>query len=222
MILSSREEWKQAAEITTKLGFQALGNALLPGTPVVGQLAGAAASEVLADHRGTIPNVVPVKLRGHDLAESSGALVTEALARTTSEIEAAGGYGEIRLPRNFSMHELEDHECHQLAPPDLAVFQAGLDALQELRTAYGRPMTLTSAWRSLHHSAETKKGPDAIHRHYHCAFDVACHTGAQDRLLSAVYEQGGWTGKGISARGPLHGRFLHLDRLAYAPGFWGY
>ena len=213
-----REAWTAVAEAAARAGVSALGNALMPGAPVVGQVAGMMASELLAQHLGEDHARVPDALIG----EGSTPRVKEALARTHADLLAGDGYGELRLPRNFGMHELEDHECHQLAPPDLAVFQAGLDALQELRTAYGRPMRLTSAWRSLHHSVEARKGPDALHRHYHCAFDVACHTAGQDRLLAAVYEQGGWTGKGVAARGPLASRFLHLDRLAHSPGFWGY
>lgn len=217
--MSGREGWKAVAETAARIGAGALGQALLPGNPVIGRLAGAAASEAIAAHLGVDHDDVP------PLVEKGGALapdVQAALRETDAAIVREGGYGELRLSRNFALRELECGHCGQLAPLSLAVFQESLNALQELREEYGRPMRLTSAWRCLHHPVEEKKPPDALHRHTCAAFDVACHTLAQDRLLELAYAQGGWTGKGVKARGPMAGRFLHLDRLAHTPGFWGY
>lgn len=214
---SQREAWKSVAETAARVGVRMLSNALMPGVPIVGQVAGAAASEVLAQHLGVSEAAVPQVVIG-----SGGTpRVQAAMSGAHEALEAAGGYGELRLPRNFAMHELEDKESHQLAPPDLPLFQSGLDALQELRTAYGRPMTLASAWRSLHHSIEARKPPHALHRHTLCAFDIRCHGQAAYDLLKLAIDHG-WSSVGPKQHGAPAGRYLHVDRLPHVPPIWTY
>ena len=200
--------WRTLGEAALKLGLTSLGCALLPGSTLVGRALGMAASELVSTRLGD--PVVP----------EDGA-VEKAVKAAHEDIEARGSYHEIRLPKNFTYDELAEHTTGLLEPPDVVEFQSAVDALQELRDAYGRPMRLTSAWRSLSHPAEASKPPDALHRHYHGAFDVSCHGEAAIELLRLALDHG-WTGIGVNARGPLGGRFLHLDRLHGHRALWSY
>ena len=199
--------WRELSQKAVKLGLMGLGQALLPGVPVVGRALGMAASELVTARLGDL--------------HTDGGPVERALKAAHEDIEARGEYGEIRLPKNFTYRELAERHTGLLEPPDVGEFQAAVDALQELRDAYGRPMRLTSAWRSLSHPAEASKPPDALHRHFHGAFDVACHGPAALSLLRLALEQG-WTGIGVNARGPFSQRFLHLDRVHSHSALWGY
>lgn len=210
--------WKAFAASVAKTGANTLANALLPGSPVVGQIAGMAASEILASHLGVDHSELAATGAG---APELPPQLVESVHRVQEEIEKEGGFTEIKMPKNFSLRELEDHECHQLNPPDIPTFQESLDALQALRDEFGRPMRVTSGWRSLHHSLEIKKPPDALHRHYHAAFDIGV-SGPQQYWLLKLALEAGWCGIGVKAHGPMGHRFLHLDRLTNNAALWSY
>lgn len=103
---------------------------------------------------------------------------------------------------NFSKREFD---CSQTGENQMrADFMA---LLQELRTAYGKPMTVSSGYRSPRHSIEAKKASPGVHASgYAC--DIAVQGGDAYRVLKLALELG-FTGVGVQQKGG--GRFLHLD-----------
>ncbi len=97
-----------------------------------------------------------------------------------------------------------------------------LEALEELRQAYGRPMAITSGYRCPKHnqtvSSTGESGPHTIG-----AVDVAVSGPDAHHLLLMALELG-WTGIGIKQHGAS--RFIHLDRLTSRthprPRVWSY
>ena len=83
-----------------------------------------------------------------------------------------------------------------------------MNDLQKLRSATGRPMTITSGARCEEYDARIGgKGP-----HTMGAVDVAiCGKYAISLLHQALPL--GWTGVGLKQHGPKSKRFIHLDRL---------
>lgn len=101
--------------------------------------------------------------------------------------------------------------------------QCFLDALHELRVAYGDPMILNSAYRCPDYNAQVsstgRDGPHTIG-----AVDVRLNGRDAHRLLAVALELG-WTGIGIKQHGAHAGRFIHLDFLTYPkprPWVWSY
>ena len=97
--------------------------------------------------------------------------------------------------------------------------------VQKLRTAYGKPLAVSSAARCPTHNAKVsgtgRTGPHTTGR----AIDLAVsHADAHALLVLACVMQL-FTGIGVQQRGG--GRFLHLDNLPNAPGqprptIWSY
>lgn len=94
--------------------------------------------------------------------------------------------------------------------------------LQALRTEYGKPMTITSAYRSARHPIEAKKGRPGAHAMGRAA-DVAVQ-GADAVRLVALALKHGFTGIGVQQRGA--GRYIHLDDvpgdMLPRPAIWSY
>ncbi len=119
---------------------------------------------------------------------------------------------------NFTPDELRCKETGMLH-----MLPSFMDRLQALRTEYGKPMTITSGFRSDQHSAERKKkrlGPHAMG----CAVDVAVSGSDAIRLIELALQHG-FTGIGVQQRG--EGRFIHLDDAPNAqhrprPHIWSY
>lgn len=89
-----------------------------------------------------------------------------------------------------------------------------MDRLQKLRTAYGKPMRITSGYRAPEHPIEAAKAKPGTH-----ASGRACDIGVQgaDAVeLVRIALQLGFTGIGVQQKGT--GRFIHLDDLP--PGEW--
>jgi uncharacterized protein YcbK (DUF882 family) len=82
--------------------------------------------------------------------------------------------------------------------------------LQRLRTAYGRPMVVTSGYRDPSHPAEVAKRTTGAHTTGR-AVDIAV-SGADALLLIGMAWYHGFTGIGIKQHGT--GRFIHLDDLS--------
>jgi uncharacterized protein YcbK (DUF882 family) len=82
-----------------------------------------------------------------------------------------------------------------------------MDKLQELRTRYGKPMTITSAYRCPRHPVEATKTTPGAH-----ALGLAADIGVQGaeayEVLKLAFELG-FTGIGVQQKGS--GRFIHLD-----------
>jgi hypothetical protein len=92
-----------------------------------------------------------------------------------------------------------------------------LDRLQDLRTAFGWPMMVTSAYRTPVHNAWVSStgltGPHTTGR----AVDIAIF-GDRAYQLVTLATQRGFTGIGLNQKGALAKRFIHLDDLTDAPG----
>jgi uncharacterized protein YcbK (DUF882 family) len=89
-----------------------------------------------------------------------------------------------------------------------ALMQQGfMEKLQELRTAYGKPMVISSGYRCPKHPVEAKKSAPGTHSEG-LACDVAV-LGADAHQLLKLAMAMGFTGIGVNQKGA--GRFLHLD-----------
>jgi uncharacterized protein YcbK (DUF882 family) len=125
-----------------------------------------------------------------------------------------------RLSANFTRAELACKcGCGGIPPADF------IEALQQLREAYGKPMPINSGYRCPEHNAKVSStgltGP-----HTKGAVDVGL-TGKEALELLRIASERGWTGVGVRQHGAYGGRFLHLDRLPQAEGqprphLWSY
>ena len=98
--------------------------------------------------------------------------------------------------------------------------------LEELRTSFGKPMRITSAYRCPNHNERVSKtgrnGPHTTGQ----AIDIQVSgEDAFDLLFFAIGF--GFAGIGINQRGPHANRFVHLDRLEGLidrprPRIWSY
>lgn len=116
---------------------------------------------------------------------------------------------------NFSKKEFDCTHCgaNQMTPAFMAKLQA-------LRTAYAKPMRITSGFRCAQHPIEAKKAKPGAHASG-CACDVGAEGQDAHRLLKLAFELG-FTGIGVQQKGG--GRFIHLDTLEEAPrpNVWSY
>ncbi len=104
-----------------------------------------------------------------------------------------------------------------------------MDKLQKLREAVGKPLTITSGYRSMDHSIEAAKIEDSKPAGSHTtgkAVDVACERGFAYQVLFAAIKLG-FTGIGVQQSGSR--RFLHLDTVGVddnfhvpRPALWSY
>lgn len=138
--------------------------------------------------------------------------------------EEVGAFWDIEnYPTNrwpsFSLSELSCHEtglCY--------MDESTLTRLQALRNKLGRPVYLSSAYRSPRHTVEKIKSSLGVHS-LGRAVDVGC-AGTQAYEVVAAALATGWTGIGISQRGAS--RFVHLDDLQpdegrfTRPSLWSY
>jgi uncharacterized protein YcbK (DUF882 family) len=98
-----------------------------------------------------------------------------------------------------------------------------MDRLQALRTAYGKPMKVTSGYRDRSHPMEAVKAVPGAHSSGQ-AVDLA--VGGQDALkIIRLALDLGFTGVGVNQKG--FGRFIHLDDLPAGgrlprPAIWSY
>ena len=108
---------------------------------------------------------------------------------------------------------------------DANLIQPGLVfKLDELREAFGKPMTVTSGYRCPEHNqAVSTTGPTGPH-----TTGLACDIGVSGRDAVVVLRlalQAGFTGIGVQQKGG--GRFIHLDLIpdsfsAKRPWIWSY
>jgi len=88
-----------------------------------------------------------------------------------------------------------------------------INKLNDLRLAFGKPMTITSGFRDATHPIEAKKKTPGAHT-TGCAADIAVSREDAFDLLSLALTKG-FTGIGIQQKGS--GRFIHLDTLENSP-----
>ncbi len=95
-----------------------------------------------------------------------------------------------------------------------------MNKLQALRSAYGKPMTITSGYRCSKHPIEAKKAKPGAHASG-CACDIAVVGADAHRLLKLAFQMA-FTGIGVQQKG--NGRFIHLDTLegGLRPSVWSY
>ena len=94
-----------------------------------------------------------------------------------------------------------------------------MDKLQRLREAVGKPLVITSGYRSPDHPIEAAKLADAKPPGSHTsgkAVDVACERVFAFQVLFAAVKLG-FTGLGVQQSGAK--RFLHLDIIGPGDGF---
>lgn len=123
---------------------------------------------------------------------------------------------------HFSRKELECHcGCGQME-----IDPAFMQSLESLRTAFGKPMRITSGFRCSTYNAQISTtgfiGPHVTGK----AVDVGI-SGQDAHTLLAFAIHHNFQGLGISQRGPHNKRFLHLDLIENSPGrprprIWSY
>lgn len=122
------------------------------------------------------------------------------------------GIGQSWRWPDFSPFELRQRQTGVVV-----IDPAFLDKLQELRDAYGKPMPVTSYYRSPEYNAVVsstgRTGPHTTGR----AVDIAVR-GYEAAVLTGLAVDLGFTGFGWQQKGA--GRFLHLDTLE--PRSWSY
>ena len=119
---------------------------------------------------------------------------------------------------NFSKREFD---CKETGENHMQA--SFMERLQRLRTAYGKPMRITSGYRSPKHSVEAKKVRPGAHASGH-ACDVAVRGSDALHLIRLALELG-FTGIGVQQKGAS--RFIHLDDhpdTAHVPrpALWSY
>ena len=98
-----------------------------------------------------------------------------------------------------------------------------LKKLQDLRSDFGAPMVITSAYRCDKHPSEIgKKSPGAHNQGK--AVDILINRAEAYRLLSLALQHG-FTGIGVAQKGYNNSRFIHLDHNIEdkpRPTIWSY
>ena len=96
--------------------------------------------------------------------------------------------------------------------------------LQKIRQIYGRPMIISSGYRSILHSSEKDKSHAGEHS-LGLAADILCYGADALEILDVAINQG-VKRIGINQKGDLNARFVHLgigDRFGLFPqAIWTY
>ena len=104
---------------------------------------------------------------------------------------------------NFTKKEFD---CKETGENNMSYYF--LDKVQELRTQYGKPIIITSGYRSVNHSIERKKARGGYHTRG-IACDIRCNSQEAYDIVHIAFNLG-FTGIRISqAQGKA--RFVHLD-----------
>lgn len=92
-----------------------------------------------------------------------------------------------------------------------------LERLQALRSAYGKPLHITSGYRCPQHPVEAAKAQPGMHA-AGLAADIGI-SGSEAVALLRLALDAGFRGVGVQQKG--NGRFLHVD-LRETPTIWSY
>ena len=98
-------------------------------------------------------------------------------------------------------------------------FNETMDLVQELRSWYGKPVIVTSAYRCEKHIIEAAK--TNVGEHTKGAIDLQVPTEDCHKFVKKAFELG-FTGIGWKLVGNHSGRFIHLDRRTSPPRIWSY
>lgn len=107
----------------------------------------------------------------------------------------------------------EDFDCQETG--ENAVNPALIRRLDELRSAVGRPLYVTSGYRSPRHSIEAKKSKPGTHAQG-IACDIAVANGVERRQLVKQAFYLNFTGIGVAKT------FVHVDIRKTEPVLWVY
>jgi uncharacterized protein YcbK (DUF882 family) len=106
----------------------------------------------------------------------------------------------------------EEFRCSETSENEMQARFMSL--LQELRYRYGKPMTITSGYRSPNHSIEKRKAKAGTHAQG-IAADIYCTGPDKYRLVKLAFELG-FTGIGVDKS------FIHLDVSRERCAIWSY
>ncbi len=116
---------------------------------------------------------------------------------------------------NFSAHEFRcKHTGRNEMDPEFVRF------LQKVRSAYGKPMRVTSGYRAPEHPIEAVKSRPGAHASGRAA-DIAVGPGEDVYDLVRIALAYGAQGVGISQR-INRPRFVHLDTVEHRRAIWSY
>ncbi len=113
----------------------------------------------------------------------------------------------------------EEFQCSHCGREDMdADF---VEALQNLRTSYGRTLTVSSGFRCPDHPVEARKTNGPGSHASGCAADLAVSRADAIEVLRIALSDERFRGFGIQQKGA--GRFIHLDSLEKnRPAIWSY
>jgi len=107
----------------------------------------------------------------------------------------------------------EDFNCQETGENEMD--PEFIRKLDELRSAVGRPLYVTSGYRSPRHSIEAKKSQPGTHAQG-IACDIAVANGVERRQLVKQAFYLGFTGIGVAKT------FIHVDTRETDPVLWVY
>jgi zinc D-Ala-D-Ala carboxypeptidase len=103
----------------------------------------------------------------------------------------------------------------------IVIVPAFMDLLEELRQRVGFALPLTSGYRSPAHNRKVSNTGDAGPHTTAMAADIRVH-GLQALTVIAAAVQLGFLGIGVQQKGPIHGRYIHVDQARTVPAIWSY
>lgn len=107
------------------------------------------------------------------------------------------------------------YECRSRGDGSVRIRRESLERLQRLRHLYGKPLTLTSAWRDLDYNRSIGS-TDASQHVKGRAFDIAIEDGDMGRELERLAKKVGFTAIG------RYSTFIHVDdRDSGRDVWWG-
>lgn len=144
---------------------------------------------------------------------------TETQTNNQQNQETMNDEAQWDLYPNFSKKEFD---CKETEKNEMK--HSFMEKLQQLRTAYGKPMRITSGFRDYTHTAERNKPKKNGSHPTGQAADIGIARGDAYLVLKLAMEMG-FTGIGVKQHGD--GRFLHVDTIANnadqpRPTIWSY
>ena len=122
--------------------------------------------------------------------------------------------------KNFSSKELSCSHCGENK-----FDQKTLDALQDLREAIGKPLSISSAYRCPEHNQKVSSTGITRPHTTRQAVDILCSGKTAHEVLSfAMIRSSVWKGIGVSQKNEHASRFIHLDTIEtdMRPWVWSY